>query len=558
MIERIRSISVEAALFGVLVLAGFVIRAGGLAGPLSPDESARALGAWQLHRGSPVDWWDAPAFAVAQAAVFFLFHDSDAAARLIPLLAGAGVIAALWLYRPWLGSLPVIIAAGLLAISPAAIETASRANETSLAALLTMLLGWALLRYWNENKPSLMLWGGIGFGTLLNLGYPGVSGALVLAMFCAAYASFRSMHSLPLPSWFADYRPFGVATLVTCILLSTGLFLFTPGLGVPSIAAWTQHFEPSHFPTPWFLPWLLLATSALPGLFVGLPGAFIALSNWFRRPMDVAGPASAFFAIWGLSGAAFLLLSGDIPLASAVFWAGMPLTVCGALLLGNGLQAVRSDFLQATWPNFATAGVLLTFALLTLLHNVQQPATGSFTSDAIAVLAVVAAALLLSPQATTYYKPYALSAAGGLVVIVLASIHLHGIPWPGTATTTPLAASYVTQVTAFSPYTVEGRRQSIGVQPLLKPDLAWQLRSIPGVSYIDQPSPQLTMIIAEESAGRLVSKEYQGPTLGVTETPSFQTWSAGEVLQWLLFSALPVDTATSDRMSVLKRTSGNR
>ena len=69
--------------------------------------------------------------------------------------------------------------------------------------------------------------------------------------------------------------------------------------------------------------------------------------------------------------------------------------------------------------------------------------------------------------------------------------------------------------------------------------------------------PSLTMIIAEESAGRLVSNEYRGPSISVTETPGFKTWDANEVLQWLLFGELPADTLAGDRMSVLKRL-GNR
>src|SRR3990172_9626616 len=76
-----RALTVEAALFGVLILLAFLIRFVRLDLPLlSPAESVRALGAWQLTQGQLPGWWDAPALVLATASGFVLFGASDATA----------------------------------------------------------------------------------------------------------------------------------------------------------------------------------------------------------------------------------------------------------------------------------------------------------------------------------------------------------------------------------------------------------------------------------------------------------------------------------------------
>ena len=84
-----RYLTVETALFGVLLLLAFLIRFVRLDIPLlSPAESFRALGAWQLTQGQLPGWWDAPALVLSTALGFVLFGASDATARLAPALAG--------------------------------------------------------------------------------------------------------------------------------------------------------------------------------------------------------------------------------------------------------------------------------------------------------------------------------------------------------------------------------------------------------------------------------------------------------------------------------------
>src|SRR3972149_4331896 len=76
-----RYLTVETALFGVLLLLAFLIRFVRLDLPLlSPAESVRALGAWQLTQGQLPGWWDAPALVLATASGFVLFGASDATA----------------------------------------------------------------------------------------------------------------------------------------------------------------------------------------------------------------------------------------------------------------------------------------------------------------------------------------------------------------------------------------------------------------------------------------------------------------------------------------------
>src|SRR5947209_7665296 len=74
---------VAEAVAALAIVAGLLLRLPGLTGmPLQSTEAGRALQAFSAIRGEGVDVSSGPLLVYAQAALFFLFTASDAAARL--------------------------------------------------------------------------------------------------------------------------------------------------------------------------------------------------------------------------------------------------------------------------------------------------------------------------------------------------------------------------------------------------------------------------------------------------------------------------------------------
>ena len=177
----------RASAVAVILLFGLFIRWISLGeAPLNPDESQRALAAWQLGSSTAPEWWDAPAYVLALAATFFTFGDNETVARSVALVAGVLTIAGLRVFREWLGALPLLVAAGLVVLSPMHWAASRTNSEETLAALLTMALLWGLLRFNDEYHPLYRPLTATGLAVLINLGAAGITGVLVLALGTAA------------------------------------------------------------------------------------------------------------------------------------------------------------------------------------------------------------------------------------------------------------------------------------------------------------------------------------------------------------------------------------
>jgi hypothetical protein len=131
---------------GVLVVA-LLSRVLGLgAAPLMPDEVERALGSMTAARRAV---WpattDSPLLLVGNALLFGLFSPSEYLARLIPALAGAGVVMLPFLWRRKLGEVGALAASGLLLVSPLTLFAARRVDGAAVATLAVGLLATAVL-----------------------------------------------------------------------------------------------------------------------------------------------------------------------------------------------------------------------------------------------------------------------------------------------------------------------------------------------------------------------------------------------------------------------------
>jgi hypothetical protein len=128
---------------GVVVLAAMLRFRELGARPLDPDEARVALEAFRgvgFGRlwGSPES--ASPGYTGLMSLVFFLFGSSDAAARLVPALAGAALVSLPWLARPMLGHGGALGVAALLTMSPILVESARSAQSASLLTMLVLVV----------------------------------------------------------------------------------------------------------------------------------------------------------------------------------------------------------------------------------------------------------------------------------------------------------------------------------------------------------------------------------------------------------------------------------
>ena len=554
---RRRALTLEASLFlGILVVACGIRLGWVYSTPLDPSEAMRAVAAWRLQAGLPPDWWDAPLFVLLQTAAFILFGSSDASARLPSLLAGVGGIATLWLFRPYLGRWPVLVTAAFLAVSPSAAAAGSQAREESLALVITLLLGWQLLSALNEEAHRYQTLSAFGVAALLTLGYPGVTGLLVLLLYALAATTVRSLRGRPVASTrLLSYQALA-AIPAALFLITTGLLQFMPGAGLPSLVAWTQHFEPTWEPYPWYRAWLFLAASDLPALCLGAPMAVAALVRWASRDPSPEDDTLAFFALWGLMGLGVILLSTEGGLSQLAL-VTLPFTILAGYQLANGLRLFSFQVMRQGWANLAAAALLLLFAGLVLLQNSVRPNDGLFSPRTLALLALVAAVLAVSPIALRQgSRPIsALTMTMVSLLVLVHSLTTLAMPghWPGAAQVNPAIVTALTQLTATSPYTTVGPAPQIAVAGGLNYAVAWPLRRVAAVNFGAEPPPEATVIVASEAAAQGIGSGYQTSPLTLVETKNFQEWRSREVWRWLIFGELATDPAATQRATLLVR-----
>lgn len=137
------------AWWGVLALA-LATRLFGLPTfPLAPVEAEHALASLDAVRGEGwVGSSDSPLLLVGNGLLFLLFGAGDGIARLLPALAGVGLVLLPWLWRRQLGELGALCASTLLLISPLTLFAARRVDGAALAALsgglIVTVMVWAL------------------------------------------------------------------------------------------------------------------------------------------------------------------------------------------------------------------------------------------------------------------------------------------------------------------------------------------------------------------------------------------------------------------------------
>ena len=121
------------------------------------DEAVHALTSWQFYTGERLYQYNpsthGPLLYHLTALSYFLFGDSEAAARAPEALFGVLLVFLCYPLRRWLGRYGWLIAAGLVTFSPAFTYFARFARHDALVATLTLAAALFLLRFVEERRP---------------------------------------------------------------------------------------------------------------------------------------------------------------------------------------------------------------------------------------------------------------------------------------------------------------------------------------------------------------------------------------------------------------------
>ncbi len=331
----------ETALYLLAGLLALAVRLGGLdLAPLAPREAALAVGAWQLSRGEAAPVAAAPLLLHLNAFLFFLVGPSDAAARLLPALAGAALCLGPWALRHRLGRSEALASSFLLALSPTLVQVSRTVESLPLALLAGLLLVVGLdatvrAQGWGYGLTALAL------GVLLVAGPAGYfvlvpMGVAALGLALTAPATRRTVVALWRQA--APARPALLWALLFVFLVATRAFTYPFGLQealLDPLALFVEAFVPRTAGAPIWLPMLTVAVYE-PLL---LAGALLAAG---RRWREWRG---RFFLIW--AGVALLLCLAEAerrPALTATII--VPLALLAGLVVGPAVGRLRDARLR--------------------------------------------------------------------------------------------------------------------------------------------------------------------------------------------------------------------
>lgn len=414
---RLKSLTAEQFLYGLVCLLGLVLRLWGLGtAPLADHEAQWALQALDVARGQTGALGPQPAYILLTSLLFGLLGSSNFLARLLPALAGGllpllpGWVAARLGAATHLRSAALVMAFGL-AIDPGLLALSRTAGGAMMAVFFTLL---ALILLWR----GLPLWAGIAAGMALLSGPSLLQGLLGLL---AGWGLIRLVESrlyaaasdpdapvaevlprLSLPPLDAQkWRTAAYALLSTLLLVGTLLLRVLQGLGalVGTLPAYLESLiQPAVFATlgtpALTLPYQLLTLLIYHPLPLLL--ALIALLRGLTA-LRRGGQRSLRLGLWLL---AALIMAVLVPERSSgdLAWVLLPLWALAGLELARYLPVGRDRYTALIAAGLAllivVMAVVVQFNLLSLARFEISPLLYGAMLAGVLVFGAVAVALV--------------------------------------------------------------------------------------------------------------------------------------------------------------------
>jgi uncharacterized protein (TIGR03663 family) len=488
----------EVALYILIVGVGLAVRLAQLdRWPLLEAEANTALAAWRTARGSlwrPTSY--VPLLYNAQLLLFWLTRATDLAARLLPALVGAGLVALPVFARDLLGRKGAIVAALLLALTPTWVYFSRSAESMVLSAAASAVLLLALARLWRGENPRALRVGLVALALGLTAGPGFWTTLLALALFMAvAWWRWRAEAAERVKALGAALqgRDPLILFLGVFVFFASGFLVNPSGIGMSfdQLGAWLRGLAVADPALSWYVyPLRLLSYE-----FLTLALAVAGLVAGARRRSRL----TLFLALW----AGLALLLGTALGHREPVWLGdalLPLV----LLAAQGAQWLWDTLApDANGMDALMVGVGLIVIAFTYLHLVSFAHTGQ---DKYYTLARISAGVLVVAWAGYWaWAQRGPALRVGAVILVLLMI---GITARSTASLAYETARNPRESMVYRPSAVamrdlealltlasshqvgDARRAVVEYEQTLPPTIAWALRDFPHAQAVASINPQ--------------------------------------------------------------------
>lgn len=467
------SISLEAGLYILIGLIAFLVRLYALDRfPLQESEGVRAWAAWALYRGLPdVPWTGHSPLPIFGAMLsFIVFGPSDAAARLLPALAG-GVTALLpFALRRELGRGAALLAAAMLALSPTLLYSSRSVDGGIIVAGAALALVACALAYAREERDVYVYAGAVALAVMFAADRTAGPTAVILGTY-AALAWRRSDVARELPV--QALRNGAAVFLAVTVVLGSGLLSNLQGVQgalVDPLGLWVSGATTGNlaervlFYARVILSYEMLALAFASIGLASVLGRFIGDVRKARLAAaesdgedesaddgvdeDSERPASshtldAFLVYWCLAATAFYVLLGDQSAGSAA-QVVLPLTLLAATAIA---RLIAAGLAAPSRRTIVILAIVVAFIVLAFVpwFNPASLFGGRFTSlerRIQSLQAVILAGVILLMAALAGWYAYRLRLRLALLACALAlgvslavfTVHsawqLNHVQWP--------------------------------------------------------------------------------------------------------------------------------
>ncbi len=416
------NISVEAAAWVFLIAVAAAIRLVDLDGTaFSFDEGARSIDVVRVAGGDIPETWQGDLAAAGTSYLFRVLPDSETVARLAPALAGALVVAVIWLGREWLGRTGALAAGGLICLSPLFVLFSRSAEPFSLGTLVACLLVMSFCAYLRRPRHALLL-PLVATGVVAPLTDAVATSALVAVILFAGIDAGLARGSIARRAWrsFAG-SPLQWATsaLIVATALLLGISHFGTSVDRPGLAGlslWTDMFALSRDGREPEYHLVLLLAYDWPLLLAGTAGFIVLAARWWKGTADGDPSFEHFTVVWTVVAALTLALVTRRE-AGQLLILLLPLAFAAGCAAEQTIERVDLRALQRWWP--AVGASLALTVLAALLLTEWANGDGVPAKPLIAVVAMSAAVFVL-------IAPMVLIGSRGLVLPTIAAAFLVG------------------------------------------------------------------------------------------------------------------------------------
>lgn len=518
--------------------------------PLSDAEATVALQALELARGGHPSLSPQPLYILLTSALFFIFQATTFLARLLPALAGAGIVFLAGFLREKIGNLPAILLAFLLAMDPGLIAASRSAGSDLLAVGMVSFTA----AFWLKKK---MAPAGIFAGMAALCGEMAWYGLVVLALsiLLSRYLLHQTSEGTlpgvavdePNEEHLASQKSTWISAGLTLLSIGT-LFLFVPA-GLSAFAASVPEYLAGWVKPSGVWPATLLVTLGVYDFLILLFGLWEIWLSWFRK--DSTGK---IFSIWfGVSLLVAILYPGRQ--VNHLLWAILPLAVLASRAIAR-ILALPEQKRASSWVYSVFVLIMLVFIYLNVIglvtpgatpENVQTRMIILISTILVLVVATVLVAAGWSVEPAVYGLVYGLLAALtlGMISTSMGFVTYHDPSrselWGGQQVLVdePLVEKTIKELSDWkigNPIEL-----NVTVVGLDTPSIRWMLRNQANVRYVDFLTGGSTppLIISPAEFQPQSSTAYRGQDFTWAQETNWGDLSQENWLAWFIWRKAP-------------------